>query len=256
MKRISKPAAATGKATRSVERQSDQAFTCLYEAIIRCELAPGAMVSEPQLEEMFDFSRVALRVAIDRLAQLKLIQPFHRRGYRIAPITLRDVKNAFELRMLIEPPSARMAVGRIDLNRLRLVNEKSMVSVRPGDRAAESDLIAANREFHILIAEASNNDKLAALIEQVLRDIDRVYYFGLVRDPRYITMQREHVELIKALEKGDAVQAEKIARIHIEDGYRIAMDAILNSSSLADTGLEVIAELNRPGPPATPRRRA
>ena len=69
-------------------------------------------------------------------------------------------------------------------------------------------------------------------------------------------MQREHVGLIKAMEKGDGAQAEKIARIHIDDGYRIAMDAILNSSSLADTGLEVIAELNRPGPPATPRRRA
>lgn len=256
MKQNSKRSATASKTTRSVERQSDQAFTCLCEAIIRCELAPGAMVSEPQLEEMFDFSRVALRVAIDRLAQLKLVHPLHRRGYRIAPITLRDVKNAFELRMLIEPPSARMAVGRVDLDLLRRVNEKSMVSVRPGDRAAESDLIAANREFHILIAEASNNDKLVALIEQVLRDIDRVYYFGLVRDPRYIGMQREHVELIKALEKGDGGQAEKIARIHIEDGYRIAMDAILNTSSLADTGLEVIAGLKHPVTPAAPRRRA
>lgn len=255
MKRSPKRLTAGTRTKRSVERQSDQAFACLYEAIIRCELAPGAIVSEPQLEETFHFSRVALRLAIDRLTQLKLVHPLHRRGYRIAPITLRDVKNSFELRMLVEPPTARMAVGRVNLDHLCRVNEKSMVAVRPGDRAAESELMEANREFHTLIAQASNNDKLVALIGQVLRDIDRVYFFGLLRDPRFMAMQREHVELIKALERGDPDQAEKITRLHIEDGYKIAMDAILNTSSLVDTGLEVVAGLKQaPARPASRRR--
>jgi DNA-binding GntR family transcriptional regulator len=225
------------KATRATKRQSDQAFAKLYAAITECDLTPGMMVSEPQLEQMFEFSRVALRVAIDRLAQLQLIRPVHRRGYQIAPLTLRDIKNAFDLRLLVEPPTARTAVGRIDLDLLKKVNEKAVAPVSVGDRMGRAELINANREFHLMIAATAQNDRLLAVVEQVLRDIDRVYHFGLVRDPRYAHMQQEHFELIQSIERNDGDAAERIAREHIEEGRRIAMDAIINSSNLADVGI-------------------
>jgi DNA-binding GntR family transcriptional regulator len=221
----------------SNERQSDQAFAKLYTAITKCELPPGMRVSEPQLEQMFEFSRVALRVAIDRLAQLQLIRPVHRRGYQIAPLTLRDIKNAFDLRLLVEPSTARTAIGRIDLAQLKKTNEKCVAPVGPDDRKSQTELIDANRHFHLLIAATAQNDRLVAVIAQVLRDIDRVYYFGLVRDPRFLRMQQEHFELIHAIENGDGDSAEGVAREHIEDGRRIAMDAIIYSSNLADVGI-------------------
>jgi DNA-binding GntR family transcriptional regulator len=230
------------KLTRSSERQSDQAFAKIYAAITECELAPGLMVSEPQLEQMFDFSRVALRVAVDRLAQLQLIRPVHRKGYQIAPLTLRDIKNAFDLRLLVEPSTARTAVGRIDIERLKKVNEKSVAPVGVNDRIGRMELISANHEFHLMIAATAQNDRLYAVVAQVLRDIDRVYHFGLVRDPRYARMQEEHFELINALERGDGDAAERVAREHIEDGRRIAMDAIINSSNLADISIGPIGK--------------
>lgn len=226
---------------RSPSRQSDQAFDCLYTAITECDLKPGAMVSEPQLEQMFDFSRVALRVAVDRLAQLQLIRPVHRRGYRIAPLTLRDIKNAFDLRLLIEPSTARAAINCIDLARLKKVNEKSVSVVEMNDRAGRADLIESNREFHLMIAATTRNDRLTTIVEQVLRDIDRVYHFGLVRNPRYATMQEGHFALIEAFERGDGDAAERITREHIEEGRRIAMEAIITGSDLYDVGVGSLA---------------
>ena len=228
---------AAGGAAAALERQSDQAFDKLYEAITRCELAPNSIVSEPQLEQDFKFSRVALRMAIDRLVQKQLMQPLHRRGYRIAPITLRDIKDTFGLRLLVEPPTAGAAAGVVDISRLNRINEKCLVAVRPGDRDAEAALTCANREFHLVIAEASGNRRLCSLLEQLIRDVDRVYHFGLVHDVRFAEMQSDHVDLIAALARGDGAQAEAMSRAHIERGYHIAMDAILNRSGLADVNI-------------------
>jgi DNA-binding GntR family transcriptional regulator len=233
-----------------VERLSDQAFGRLYEAIIRCELTPGAVVSEPQLEQTFGFSRVALRLAVDRLGQMQLIQSLHRRGYRIAPITLRDVKNTFELRAIVEPAAAQQAASRVDVNRLRALNERCTKPAEPGNRALEAELIGANREFHMLIAQSANNDKLAALIEQLLGDTERVYYFGLIRDPRFKQMQHDHTLLINALARGDGEEAGRVAREHVESGYRIVLDAILNGSGLADANIASLGSVVRHSGPA------
>jgi DNA-binding GntR family transcriptional regulator len=231
------------RSAESVERQSDQAFIRVYDAIIRCELAPGAVISEPQLEAAFGFSRVALRLAIDRLGQMQLIQSLHRRGYRIAPITLRDVKNTFELRAIVEPAAAGQAAGRVDVGQLLALNERCTKPAEPGNRALEAELISANREFHMLIARSAGNEKLASVIEQLLGDTERVYYFGLVRDHRFKQMQHDHTILIETLSRGDAEEASRVTREHVQSGYKIVLDAILNSSGLADADIASIGPM-------------
>jgi DNA-binding GntR family transcriptional regulator len=221
------------------ERQSDQAFEVIYRAITQCTLAPGVIVSEPQMEQMFGFGRIPIRLAMDRLMQMQLVKAIHRRGYQIAPITLTDVKNTFQLRLMIEPAAVRMAAGRVNIDELRRADEEANRTVDLNDQSTEAFVIHANRRFHLLIAEACGNDKIVALISQLLSDIDRVYYFGLVRDARFVDMQHSHKFLIDALAAGDGAKAERLARKHIENGYAIVLDAIINSSNLTDTNVQL-----------------
>jgi DNA-binding GntR family transcriptional regulator len=222
-----------------VERQSDQAFEAIYRAITQCDLAPGAIISEPQIEQMFGFGRIPIRLAMDRLIQLQLVKAIHRRGYEIAPITLTDVKNTFQLRLMVEPAAVRMAAGRVNIEELRRADEEANRKVDLNDKATEAFVINANRRFHMLVAQACGNAKIVVLISQLLSDIDRVYYFGLVRDARFVDMQHSHKFLIDALEVGDGAKAERLARKHIESGYSIVLDAIINSSNLTDTNVQL-----------------
>jgi DNA-binding GntR family transcriptional regulator len=222
-----------------VERQSDQAFEAIRGAITQCELAPAEIVSEPQLEQMFGFGRIPIRLAMDRLIQLQLVKAIHRRGYEIAPITLTDVKNTFQLRLMVEPAAVRMAAGRVNIEELRRADDEANRPVDMHDKSSEAFVINANRRLHLLIAEACGNDKIVALISQLLSDIDRVYYFGLVRDSRFVGMQHSHKFLIDALEAGDGAKAERLARKHIENGYSIVLDAIINSSNLTHTNVQL-----------------
>ncbi|MBX0345590.1 GntR family transcriptional regulator [Acetobacter sp. TBRC 12305] len=226
--------------TTQGERQSDKVFDILQKAITRCELPPGEIVSEPQLEQNYGFGRVPLRLAMDRLVQLGLVKPLHRRGYEVAPITLSDVRHTFELRLMVEPPTTRMATGKVDIAALRALGPEETELATPTDPATQERVIERNRNFHLLIAEAAGNPKVVTLLGHVLSDIDRVYYFGLLTDSRFLDMRDDHCKLIEALAANDGAKAEKISRKHIETGYAIVVDAIVNSSSLSRTTVQVM----------------
>src|SRR5919197_450469 len=102
------PVAANGRAPATVAAESlaDQAYARIRRRIVGCELAPGDQVTESQLVETHGIGKTPVREALQRLAQEGLVQPIRRHGYRVAPITLRDVRDLFGLRLIIQPAAA------------------------------------------------------------------------------------------------------------------------------------------------------
>ena len=105
------------------------AYERLRDAIVRLELAPGAAVSEAQLVGGFGFSKAAVRAGLARLRADGLVVAEPRRGHVIAPVTMRDVLEIYDLRLLLEPPGTQAAAGRIErdeLARLRTLAEPAV----------------------------------------------------------------------------------------------------------------------------------
>ena len=98
-------------AQASVAGSGAAAHERLRHAIVRLELEPGAPVSEAQLVARFGFSKAAVRAALARLRAERLVLAEPRRGHVIAPLTIRDVGEIYDLRLLLEPPAAAAAAG-------------------------------------------------------------------------------------------------------------------------------------------------
>ncbi len=209
-------------------RQSDQALARLKHEIISCRLAPGAHFSEVELSSRYGLARAATRAALTRLAETGLVQPVPRHGFVVTPITLASLKDLFELRLMIEPQATAMAVGRLDPARLRAVNAAPQLAKTPGDQLAFVD---SNRAFHGEIAKAAGNRRLAALLETLADEMQRLVHLGLFGRPGNEANQRDadaqHEALIAAFEAGDAKAAEQAARHHIEHSRALAMDEIM-----------------------------
>src|SRR5919199_2883522 len=94
------------------------AYERLRHAIMRLELEPGVGVSEAQLVDGFGFSKAAVRAALARLRAEGLVVAEARRGHVIAPLTMRDVLEIYELRLQLEPPATEAAAGRIERDEL------------------------------------------------------------------------------------------------------------------------------------------
>ncbi|HET9404609.1 MAG TPA: GntR family transcriptional regulator [Burkholderiales bacterium] len=222
---------------RSMPSLSDRAYERIRHDIITCAIAPGTEVSEAQLCAHFRLGKAPVRMALNRLAHDGLVRAIPRRGYRVTAITIRDIHDVFELRLMLEPAAARMAAGRVDAPRLRALDEVCRAGYLPGDTKSTSRFLEANKAFHVEIARSAGNSRLADAVEQLLDEMTRLLHLGLGPRNRSLEMQREHRALVKALERGDSGTAERICREQIEAARGMVLSAILTSRSVMNLAL-------------------
>jgi DNA-binding GntR family transcriptional regulator len=188
------------------------AYDRLRRAIIRLDLAPGAEVSEAGLVEAFGFSKAAVRAALARLRAEGLVVAEPRRGHVVAPLTMRDVLEIYELRLLLEPPGTEAAAGRIEpdeLARLKALAEP------PVDLEAAGSLerfLAANRTIHLSIVESAGNRRTARIVERLLDDSERARMVALRAGAASGGVRaREELQFVLAeLEAGDGPRAAQL----------------------------------------------
>ncbi len=142
-----------------VRRKSDEAYGELRSRIMMAVLPPNALLDEKSLTEDLGIGRTPLREAVLRLEQEGLVVSMGRRGYVVASATPADLMRAYELRRELECFTAGLAaerrtpedLARFDTFLARLVAEMD---------SHVDDVIwqlAADEEFHRIIAEASGN---------------------------------------------------------------------------------------------------
>ncbi len=212
----------------------DQAYEDIREDIIACRLAPGAEITEAMLAARLGVGKAPVRTALVRLAQEGLVQAMPRRGYRVAPITLRDVQELFALRLMLEPQAAEAAAGRIDAERLRHFDAVCRAGYRPGDRDSEQAFLQANCDFHMAIVRASGNRRLIALVQNLMDDMERLLHVGLGVRNRSQEIRHEHASLVDALASGDSAAAARLTAAQIEEARRMVVDALMSSPALLE----------------------
>lgn len=216
---------------------NDKAYEQIKFDIVRCRLPPGSEVSEAQLALSYGYGKAPVRMGLLRLSQDGLVKALPRRGYRIAPVTLKDVYDVFEMRLLLEPYAARAAAGRVDAEELRVLDDVCQRDYAPTDPDSRLNYLEANRSFHVLIARASGNSRLAGSLAQLLDEMTRILFIGLGLRNRTDEMQHEHKQLVDALVAAEGAAAEQIARDQILASRKMVMDAIVSSTQFQNVPL-------------------
>ncbi|MBO9355814.1 FCD domain-containing protein [Bordetella petrii] len=225
-------------ATPAALSQGDDAYARLRGDVIACRLPPGAIVTEPELMAAYNIRKTSCRIALTRLAQDGFVRSRPRKGYQIAPITLRDVEEVFQLRAQIEPLAARLAVGRIDLEHLRALEAACRLQHPVLQLHDQIDVFMdANKAFHLAIAQACGNERLYRMLASLLDEMSRLVALGFGVQKTKPEIKHDHNALIDAFAEGDARRAELIARRHIETFQTMTLDKLY--ASLAETGAAI-----------------
>ncbi|MDX1709175.1 MAG: GntR family transcriptional regulator [Desulfobacterales bacterium] len=216
---------------------SEVAYEKIKEAIIVNDLAPGQEVSESQLAERFDMGKAPLRRALASLTQEGLVQPQSRRGYIIAPLTMKDIHDIWEIRFLLETEAARLAAGNVDEQYLKRLDRVCKKGYRHRDRTSQRAYLSANREFHLAICRASGNARLAKIVEQLIDHMSRMLFLGIVVSQSADEWEHGHSALVNALVKGDGDKAAAIMQEHLQSGREAVLNAVMNSPALMQVNL-------------------
>jgi len=228
--------------------RGDDAYARIRRDILSCHLMPGASTTESQLMSDYGIGKNSVRIALVRLIQEGFVRSIPRQGYRITPITLKDVEEVFALRVQLEPLAARLACGRVDVELLRRLEVACRV---PYPERALSDQIGvfldANREFHLAIAAASGNDRLLHTLASLLDEMSRLVALGFGVQRTKPEIKHDHNAMIDAFIAGDGRRAETIARRHIETFRDMTMEKVYASLSNAGASLPLfsVTELRR-----------
>ena len=182
---------------------SKQAYEKLRHEILTCMLMPGRVVSERELARRYEISKTPIREALTQVCHDGLMQRLPGRGYIVAPVTIKDIRDLFDIRLILERAAAKRAAQAPSAEFINRLKEMAVVRYDLDDPESHSKFLKTNRDFHLTLAEAASNRRLEALLGDVLNEIDRLFYLGLRLRDSSEEMVKEHQEVVAALENGD-----------------------------------------------------
>jgi len=206
---------------------AEQAYLQLRKEILKCTLAPGQVVSERELARRYEISKTPIREALAQSCHEGLMQRLPGRGYMVAPITIKDIRELFDLRLILEVAAAERAAQNPSPEQIIKLKEMAIVSYDLDDPESHTMFLKTNRDFHLALAEAAGNKRLVDMLGQLLNEMNRLFYLGLRLRDSSEEMTREHQEVVAAMENGDVERVrEAISRQIINSRDRI-LEAII-----------------------------
>jgi DNA-binding GntR family transcriptional regulator len=194
----------------------------LRRSIIMGHCRPGQRLSVEDLAAQHGTSVTPVRDALQMLSQEGLVTIRPRSGYFVTRVTLKQLRDLFELRRILELAAVEQAVTRISDQELAEL-ERIHAGYTGDDDVSYERYTDENRRFHGLIAEASGNHELA---EAVRRLHDRLARFMVIRRAGR-TMERAHARIVQALRARDPVAARAAMLEELDDTRERVIDHLI-----------------------------
>jgi DNA-binding GntR family transcriptional regulator len=157
------------------------------------------------------------------LAQEGLVQPIPRFGYTVSYVTLSDVHEIYEFRLILEPAAARLAAQQgTDEELGEIARFAELTYTYP---AGESHV--HNDDFHRSIALAAGNRRLQEVTFRVIDEMTRIFHLGLDLSTSIGEMRKEHLALAQALTSRKADQAEELMYNQILRSKERVLEALM-----------------------------
>lgn len=196
---------------------AERAYELLKEEIITTRMKPGAMIEEAVLVNDLGLGRTPVREALKRLEAERLVVVLPRRGMYVAEVTLAELRELEEVRVVLETLSARLAVQHITPRQLEEFSSlfaELTARAADGRRASERSL-EMDRRLHELIWRASDNSLLEAECGKLFNLSMRMWNMLVERLESSDLHEEVFAEFLAAARNRDEQRAEDAVRSHI-----------------------------------------
>jgi len=199
---------------------TNDVYEVVVDMLMNHALGPGDRINIDSLARSLGVSPTPVREALARVESEGLIIKAPQRGYTVAPlITLDQLRELIELRLLIEPATAAAAAKRATVQQA-----SELRSFARTGGAGDND-VAANRldmlydaKFHDMIAEFAGNRLIRETLARLRSHLHmyRLYYHA----GQGAATNVEHEVIADAIASGDPDVAAAAMRDHLHTAIK------------------------------------
>jgi DNA-binding GntR family transcriptional regulator len=215
---------------------SPRIYASLRRKIILGQYHPGQRLVEGKLAKSWGVSKSPLREALKELQHEGLVEAVPRRGYIVTPITIKQVQDLFDLRLILEREAAVRAARSANPGQLEGIRRFVGTPYVPGNLDSHSRFLAQNKSFHLAVARLTGNQRLVAVLEHLLDELERLFHLGLDIKDRAQDMVHEHEELVAAIQARDLSAVARTIESQIENSRQMVLEGILAGSLAVNVG--------------------
>ncbi len=191
---------------------------------IRDDILSGKYKDNEELKEVaigeeLGVSRTPVREAFRQLELEGLIHIIPNKGAYVTGITVKDVKDIYMIRSLLEGLCAKWATTNITQEQLEELEENVYLAEFHASKGHTQQITELDNRFHEILYEAAGSK----MLERQLRDFHgyvlRVRKKTLAKYKRSTQSNKEHKQILEAIKEKDAAKAERVANEHILNAY-------------------------------------
>lgn len=193
---------------------SSKIFEDLKAGILELRFPPGSFISDRMIAQQEGVSRTPVREALKRLSQEGWIVWEERKRAKVKELTLKDVKEVFFLRKMIEPTAVEEIFKYQEPK--HLAGELSLI-VNRMKKAMDVPVVFMQEDmaFHSTIIYFVGNARLMDIWSKIADESMRIAIYALYEKRRPSDVVQEHEAIVEALWSRDLpLSLKKLERHH------------------------------------------
>jgi DNA-binding GntR family transcriptional regulator len=193
-----------------------QALAKLRAGIVTGQIEAGRLYPISHFATQLGVSATPVREALLDLANEGLVEVVRNRGFRVVKLTEADLDEIFQLRLMLEVPALRAICGKLSPGELAQHRRDAEAIARCARKRDLDGFLESDRAFHLGLLARTGNQRLCSIVSH-LRDLARLYGLpSLIGSDVFVHSADEHLELLDALESGQADRVERLITRHLE----------------------------------------
>ena len=213
------------------------AYERFSQQILAGRLRPGQFVSQRELMSTLGMPLGAVREMIPRLEAGRLIVTVPKRGLQIAHVDLKLIRNAFQLRSMIEREAVQCFlryVGDEELDTIERAHKAILERAKSGkpDPRLDEDALAVDWGLHDRMVDAMGNEILSEIYRVNSLHVRMIRLDATqVRPRRVVPAMEEHLKFIALMKARDEPRAVRAMEEHVENSRQRVLASILDRNA-------------------------
>jgi len=202
-------------AKKQKEDSSQIAYHGIRHMLYTKEIVPGQRIAYRDLAEKLELSPTPIIQALKWLELQGFVQHEPNRGYSMAPFSLKEIEELYEIRELIEPSLIPATIQKIDKKGLNELKEALEAHLSAAREFYLKERLFKNKEFHMTLASLSGKTTQIRILQNVFDMLFLKYGGNYFPIASLSATDQAHQEIYDAVALRSLERAQSVLKNHL-----------------------------------------